>query len=194
MPEAKAPHSLGYPPSPGREVPSASRLGPGSGRAVGTVSISRGALLEKEQKPREAINSHLLHTSASTAPASRGRRGPAAWPGLSPTAKPPSASPSQHLHLKNRGNNKPGNICRRSRTGSEQRFAKLPSGSAQPQPRSPRGLPLPSRALHPETPRGHGFHHLGMLLLSLALSAAGREQEEPSGSGRPTFKALILFA
>lgn len=89
MPEEKAPHSLGYPPAPGREVPPASRLGPGSGRAVGTVSISRGALLEKEQKPREAINSRLLHTSASSAPASRGRGGPAAWPGLSPAAKPP---------------------------------------------------------------------------------------------------------
>lgn len=89
MPEEKGPHSLGYPPAPGREVPPASRLGPGSGRAVGTVSISRGALLEKEQKPREAINSRLLHTSASSAPASRGRGGPAAGPGLSPAAKPP---------------------------------------------------------------------------------------------------------
>lgn len=91
MPKAKASHSSGYPLTPGREVPPAPRLGPGSGRAVGTVSISRGALLEKEQKPREAINSLLLlHTSASSAPASRGgREGPRAWPGLSPTAKPP---------------------------------------------------------------------------------------------------------
>lgn len=90
-PKAKASHSSGYPLTPGREVPPAPRLGPGSGRAVGTVSISRGALLEKEQKPREAINSLLLlHTSASSAPASRGgREGPRAWPGLSPTAKPP---------------------------------------------------------------------------------------------------------
>lgn len=84
MLKAKASHRLGYPPAPGWEMPPASRLGPGSGRAVGTVSISRGALLEKEQKPREAINSRLLHTSASSAPASRGRGGP----GLSPTAKP----------------------------------------------------------------------------------------------------------
>lgn len=87
--KVKAPRSLGYPPAPGREVPPASRPSPGSGRAVGTVSISRGALLEKEQKPREAINSRLLHTSASSAPASRGRGGPAARPGPSPTAKPP---------------------------------------------------------------------------------------------------------
>lgn len=49
------------------------RLGPGSGHAASAVSILRGALLEKEQKLREAINSHLLHTSASFAPASRGQ-------------------------------------------------------------------------------------------------------------------------
>lgn len=66
------------------------RLGSGSGRAASTVSISRGALLEKEQKPREAINSRLLHTSASSAPASRGRGGgPAACPTLGPAFKPP---------------------------------------------------------------------------------------------------------
>lgn len=88
MPKEKASHSLGYPPAPGREVPPASRLGPGSGRAVGTVSISRGALLEKEQKPREAINSHLLHTSASSAPASRGRGVPQPGPGSAPPSNP----------------------------------------------------------------------------------------------------------
>lgn len=62
----------------------------------------------------------------------------------------------------------------------------------------PGDLLLPCQVLHPKTPHGTRFSLLGMLLTpaqpSLALAAAGREQEELSGSGRPTFKALILFA
>lgn len=91
MPNATAPPGRGCPPNPGWEVPPMARLGPGSGRAAGAVSISR-SLLEKEQKPREAINSRLLHTSASSAPASQGRGGrPAARPVFGPaTSTPPT--------------------------------------------------------------------------------------------------------
>lgn len=78
------------PPWAGRCPTPTARLGPGSGRATGAVSISRRSLLEKEQKPREAINSRLLHTSASSAPASHGRGGggPAAHPALGPAITP----------------------------------------------------------------------------------------------------------
>lgn len=140
MPNTVAPCGRGCPPAPGWEVPPAAKPGPGSVRAAGAVSISRGALLEKEQKLREAINSRLLHTSASSAPASSSQGGgPAACPALGPAIKPPAAFLGQRPRLKTGGNKALGNICCRSRTGSEQRFAKLPGGSARLQPGS-RGL------------------------------------------------------
>lgn len=159
IPNATASCGRGCPPSPGWEVPPVARLGPESGRAAGAVSILRGALLEKEQKLREAINSRLLHTSASSAPASHGQGGSHSMAHAQPCHHPPhpptpASFSGQHLHPKTRGNKALGNICRRSRTGSEQPFAKLPDGSAQPQPGSRGICRCPARLCTHKHPSG----------------------------------------
>lgn len=100
MPNATGAHCRGYSHTQGWDVPPTARLGPERSHGAGAVSILRGALLEKEQKPREAINSLLLHTSASSTPASHGQGGSRSIPAIS---LPPSFS-SQHPHLKPRGN------------------------------------------------------------------------------------------
>lgn len=200
MPNPVAPCGRGCPPAPGREVPPAAKPGPGSVRAAGAVSISRGALLEKEQKLREAINSRLLHTSASSAPASSSQGGGVRQ--HAPRSAPPSTPPPRFWA--NVPIRKPEGIKRWGIFAAEAEPARssglpscpvalpgcspAPGGFAAAQPgsaptNSPRGWMQPPRdaPLAPAQP-------------SLALAAAGWEQGELSGSGRPTFKALILFA